>query len=245
MEETIYFKLEIEHNWNSSRNSIIMQRTMQLDYYKVGVMIYLFVVIINLILLAVLRDRGYSSLGSKNIKDIIQQISLAFIALDAFFIILWSITKLPLNYSIEKEKYLERLKILGKEKEELSFFQKFWILFNKAIIQRGEINTFIWVFIFVLAAAISDELVFLYSFALVSVVNLSTTLNNITLSIVLKKGQLAWTAIFTMICLYIYSAWAFFYIQDRFIDWKHREEVIIIIFKILFYRVLRKFVKLF
>jgi hypothetical protein len=232
MEETNYFKLEIEHNWTSARNNRIVLKTMQLDYYKVGMTIYLLVVLINLILLSVLRDSGRSSLGSDDIKDVVQNISFVFIALDVFFVILWCITKLPLNYKIAKEKYLERMKIEGKEIEQLSFFDKLWILIDKAIIEKGEINNFIWLFIFVLAAAISDELVFLYSIALMSAVNLSTTLSNIVLSIILKKGQLAWTAIFTIICLYVYSAWGFFYIPDRFIDWKHREEVINIFRKI-------------
>jgi hypothetical protein len=177
-------------------------------------------------LLAVLRDKGDSALGSNQIKPVIQIISFLLVAVDLFFVIIWCITKLPLNYTIEREKFIEKLKIVGKSEDDITLFNKMYILFDRAIIGRGEINTFIWLFLFILAAAISDELLFLYSIALMSVMNLSTTLNNIVLSIVLKKGQLAWTGIFTIICLYFYSAWAFFYVQDRFIDVKHREDVI-------------------
>jgi hypothetical protein len=231
MEETVYFKQEIEYNWNKIRKSTILKKAMELDYFKIGLFLYMLVLIINIILLATLKEAGESVLGFHDwrLVDGLQGIGWILTLLDVLIIVFWCLTKLQLNYSIEKEKYIEKMRINGKTTDDITNWDKFKILFDRTIFGRGEINTLIWLFIFVLAGSISSDLSFYFSIALMIVINLSKTLSNIVLSIVLKKRELLWTTILSLLIFYIYSAWGFFYAPQRFVDDLHREKVIILL----------------
>ena len=54
--------------------------------------------------------------------------------------------------------------------------------------------------------------------------SLSQTLNNIALSIVLKGRQLLWTSLFTLVLLYVYAGWGFYYQRERFYEINGRDK---------------------
>ena len=218
MEQTIYFAYEIEYNWKYLRNNKLLRKIMEIDYKLVGKIIWFFNAVINIFFLSVLQNSGRSSLGGNYTKVIVMSLFICETIINGLFIILWCMTKLPLIYKIENQRYIERLEILGKKSHELGMLHKFNILINKAILSKEEINSLLWLFIFNVLSLIDDNLFFLHSVSLFSIMFISQTLKNIALSIILKKEQLAWTAIFTFIILYIYSSWAYFYVQHRFID---------------------------
>jgi hypothetical protein len=65
---------------------------------------------------------------------------------------------------------------------------------------------------------------FFFSFSLLSILFLSINLNNLVLSILIKGKLLLLTSFFTMILLYIYAGWGFYYQRDRFYDTDGRDK---------------------
>ena len=138
-------------------------------------------------------------------------------------IVFWCATKYQLYYEIEKAKY----KAHHNDKhdipdEKLTFYDQMLIRYQ-AIFGKGELNPFIFFFIFTLLGIVRKELMFFFSFSLLAVVSLSQTLNNIILSIVVKGQQLLWTSLFALVLLYVYAGWGYYFQRDRYYDTDGRE----------------------
>ncbi len=88
---------------------------------------------------------------------------------------------------------------------------------------KGELNPF-FIFLFFTLLGSYTKLRYLYSFSLLSVVSLNQTLNNIMLSLVVKGNSLVWTTLFTIVLLYDYAGWAFYYQRDRFYETAGRDK---------------------
>ena len=59
---------------------------------------------------------------------------------------------------------------------------------------------------------------------LFALVILNQSLKNIELSFIRKGNSLIWTTLFTIILLYEYSGWGFFFQRDRFYETSGREK---------------------
>ena len=53
---------------------------------------------------------------------------------------------------------------------------------------------------------------------------MSQTLNNIIKSLIVKGNSLVWSSLFTLVLLYVFAGWAFYFQRDRFYETNDREE---------------------
>jgi hypothetical protein len=221
MEHSLYFKYEIDYNWRKIRNNVIFRIANQIDYFYVALFGFFGATVINISLLFIMHDGGRSSYG-ENSLGFIEGFSFTFVGINLFFLLIWCITKLPLYYLIECTKYLEQLKLEGKTS--LNVMHKSIIAIKHCLLARSEIVAILWISVFLFLGSIRRDYDFCYTCSLLCVVNLSKLLNNIIQSVVLKGKQLMWTGAFTLIIVYIWAAWGFFYDNKRFVDVTNYDE---------------------
>ena len=222
IESSEYFMLEIVYNWTYLRKNQLLRKSTNINYHVLGYITFLVSLILNFILLVCLHESGEEYYGT-NVINSVKIISYIICGLVLVIIVFWCATKYQLYYEIEKAKY----KAHHNDKhdipdEKLTFYDKIKIRYQ-AIFGKGELNPFIFFFIFTLLGIIRKELMFFFSFSLLAVVSLSQTLNNIILSIVVKGQQLLWTSLFAMVLLYVYAGWGYYYQRDRYYDTDGRE----------------------
>jgi hypothetical protein len=221
MEHSLYFKYEIGYNWRKIRNNVFFKVANKIDYFYVALFGFFGATCINIALLFIMYNAGDSYYGVNSIY-FIENFSFVIVGINLFFFLIWCITKLPLYYIIENSKYSEILKLEGKHS--LNILDRAIIAIKHCLFSRSEINAILWISLFMFLGAYKREYDFCYTCSLLCVVNLSKLLNNILLSVVLKGKQLMWTGGFTLIIVYIWAAWGFFYDNKRFIDVAGRHE---------------------
>ena len=217
-----YFKLEIIYNWNYLRKSAILRKSTEINYHMIGYLTFIISLCLNFILLVCLHDQGQSYYGSYTIKiiDIFSYIVVIFVSL---IVIFWFLTKYLLYYEIEKTKYKENHYDKNNlEDSQLSFKDKFIIRWQ-AIFGKGELTPFLFYIIFTSIGTI-EYLRFFYCFSLLSVVSLNQTLSNIAKSLIIKGNSLSWTILFTLVLLYEFAGWAFYFQRDRFYETSDRDK---------------------
>ena len=223
MESSEFFMLEIIYNWNNLRRSALLRKSTELNYHLLGYITFLISFCLNFVFLCCLHESGESYYGNKTL-NIVQYISYACSGIVLIIICFWFATKLKLYYEIEKAKYKEHHKDKnGLDDSQLTFFDRIKIRYQ-AIVGKGELTPFFIFLVFTLLGSVSKNLLFFYSFSLLSVMSLSQTLNNIALSIVLKGRQLLWTSLFTLVLLYVYAGWGFYYQRERFYEINGRDK---------------------
>ena len=125
-------------------------------------------------------------------------------------------TKYLLYLEIEMAKYKEKHYQNNKfDDTQLTCKDKFKIRW-KAIFGKGELTPFLLYLVFTIPGII-DGLRFFYSFSLLSILSLSQTLNNIAKSLIVKGNSLAWTSLFTIVLLYVFAGWGFYFQRDSII----------------------------
>ena len=217
-----YFKLEIIYNWNYLRKNPILRKSTEINYHMIGYITFIISLILNFVLLCCLHDQGNSFYGNNTIQ-IIDIISYIMIIIIFLIVIFWFLTKYLLYYEIEKSKYKEEHYDKNiSDDNQLSFFDKLTIRW-RAIMGKGELTPFLFYIIFTVLGTI-EHLRFFYCFSLLSVVSLNQTLNNIAQSLILKGNSLAWTVLFTIVLLYEFAGWAFYYQRDRFYETAGRDK---------------------
>ena len=217
-----YFKLEIIYNWNYLRKNPILRKSTEINYHMIGYMTFIVSLILNSVLLGCLHDQGQNYYGSYTIK-IIDIFSYIIVVLVSLIVIFWLLTKYLLYYEIEKAKYKENHYDKNNlEDSQLSFYDTFVIRWQ-AIFGKGELTPFLFYIIFTVLGTI-EHLRFFYCFSLLSVVSLNKTLSNIAKSLILKGNSLAWTSLFTLVLLYEFAGWAFYFQRDRFYETADRDK---------------------
>ena len=223
IESSEYFKLEIIYNWNYLRKSSLLRKSTEINYHMIGYFAFLASLALNFVLLSTLHNNGHDAYGNITIiiVDLISYLCSAFVAIIVLF---WFLTKYQLYYEIEKAKYKEHhYDKINIDDSQFTFYDKFQINYE-TIMGKGELNPFLIFLFFTLLGSIYDNLRFLYSFNLISILSLNQTLQNIALSFYIKGGLLLWTTLFTFVLLYEYSGWAFFYQKDRFYETSGRDK---------------------
>jgi len=217
-----YFKLEIIYNWNYLRKSAILRISTEINYHMFGYLTFVASLILNLILLVCMHNHGENYYGEYTtfIVDILSYIILVIVALIVLF---WFFTKYLLYYEIEKAKYKEKHYDKNiSDDNQLSFVDKSKIRWQ-AIMGKGELTPFL-IYIIFASLGTFEKLRFFYCFSLLSVVSLSETLSNILKSLVVKGNSLAWTSLFTLVLLYEFAGWAFYFQRDRFYETSGRDK---------------------
>ena len=123
-------------------------------------------------------------------------------------LIIWFVTKFNLYYKIAKQKYLVSHHL--NDEYRLSFIQQLYIVILKTIFSKREIMDFIWDLFFTTLGLLNPYFLFVYSIQLLKIVNISSTLQNITKAIIMRYYQLITLLIFLIIAIYIFSTMAFF-----------------------------------
>ena len=223
IESSEYFKLEIIYNWNYLRKSSLLRKSTEINYHMIGYIAFLVSLCLNFVLFSTLHNNGNDAYGSGT-KLIVDLLSYFCSALVAIIVLFWFLTKYQLYYEIEKAKYREHhYDKTNIDDNQFTFYDKF-IINYETIMGKGELNPFLIVLFFTLLGSIYDNLRFLYSFNLLSILSLNQTLQNIILSFYIKGGLLLWTTLFTFVLLYEYSGWAFFFQKDRFYETNGRDK---------------------
>ena len=220
MEQSEYFRIEVEYNFHKLRNRELMKKLCWMDYYGFKLAIFVIDVILNIYMLSVAHSNG--EIYTKDYHyTIIRTLSLICCIVVFILFLTWLLTKMELNSELEKVKYMEQHGI--KDEKNMTKKDKFKLFF-RAYFAKGELNSLFYFFIFRILGSINESFAFCYSFSLIAVMTLSGTLSNLTQSLVLKGRQLIWVTIFTIVVVYIYSGWGFYYLNNRFYDATDREE---------------------
>ena len=219
IENSEYFKLEIVYNWNHLRQNKLLRQSIKINYHLLGYISFFISFILNIVLLVTLHESGENYYGNHTVLliKIFSGIVCFFISI---VIVYWFITKYNLYIEIEKAKFFAHH---NDKQNVLTLKDKINIQY-KVIISKGELTPLILVFIFLLLGICHKNMRFFFSFSLLSILFLSINLNNLILSILIKGKLLLLTSFFTMILLYIYAGWGFYYQRDRFYDTDGRDK---------------------
>ncbi len=210
-----YFFIEINHNKNKVKGNCFMKILNKLDYSQLETYLFVITSIINIIIF-LKADNDDEGNDYEETYKIIFPIGIIQIVLNLLSLFFWIISKYTLYYVIEKEKYYAENK-LNKKEETLSLFQKIYIGVVNTMLAKREIVGFIWNIAFSSAAVASKKNIYLFSIQLLIVINISTTLQNITRAVYLRYKQLLVSIFFLIISIYIFSVLAFYFLSKDYI----------------------------
>ena len=217
-----YFRLEIIYNWNYLRKSQILRKSTEINYHMLGYATFFIALILNFVLFCTLHHGGEESYGYHT-QQIVDIFSYIMIVIELIIIIFWFMTKYLLYLEIEMAKYKEKHYQNNKfDDTQLTCEDKIKIRW-RAIFGKGELTPFLLYLVFTIPGII-DGLRFFYSFSLLSILSLSRTLNNIAKSLIVKGNSLAWTSLFTLVLLYVFAGWGFYFQRDRFYETTGRDK---------------------
>ena len=194
MENCDYFFAEISYKQNQVKNNVIAKYIIDFDFYWFEIISFSITAIINLILIITV-DNDERRKGHFKYSGLVNGFGYLNFILNFFVIFIWVIIKFPLYYLTESHKYLKKLKSEKEERNEgddelnLSLFNKIHI-FYLILVKTSTLTGFIWNFIFSCLAVFS-KIYFLYIIQILGILNLSRTLKNIILSLVIKFNQLS------------------------------------------------------
>ena len=212
MEQSEYFRIEVEYNFYKLRNRELMKKLCWMNYYPFKIFIFIMDIILNIYMLFVLESNNENSFHHYNI---IRFISLACCIIVFISFLTWFLTKMKLNSELETVKYMKQKGI--KEKNNMTKRDKLKLFF-RAYFSKGELNSLFFFFIFRILGSIKKKFAYGYAFSLLTLLILSSTLSNLGQALVIKGKQLLWVSIFMFVIVYVYSGWGFYYLNDRFYD---------------------------
>ena len=215
MEYCNYFFIEINHNKKKVKGNCFMKILNKLDYSQLETYLFILTGIINIIIFLKADNKDEPNEYEKT-YEIVLPIGIIQIVLNLLSLFFWIISKYTLYYVIEKEKYYVENK-LDKKEVTLSFFEKLYIGVVNTMLAKREIVGIIWNIAFSSAAVSSKKNIYLFSIQLLIVINISTTLQNITRAVYLKYKQLLVSIAFLIISIYIFSVIAFYFLSKDYI----------------------------
>ena len=223
IENSEYFKLEIMYNYKYLRKSKILKMSTEINYHILGYISFFISLSLSFIQLSTLHNNGLNAYGGITMT-LVNYISYFFSFIFAVIVLFWFLTKYQLYYEIERAKYLHHhYKKVNFGRTYLTFKDIFHINYE-TIMGKGELNPLFFFIFFVLMGSFYDDLRFLNSFSLLSILSLNQSLKNIALSFINKGNFLMWTSLFTIVLLYGYSGWGFFFQKDRFYETNGRDK---------------------
>jgi hypothetical protein len=143
-----------------------------------------------------------------------RSVTIALVILSYIFIMSWLLAKLPLYYRIAKKKYMNKYNI--EDAKALTSWNKAYIVIFWAVIGKDHINSLLWMFLTGLLAITANVAGFLYSFMLLAIMNLDSTLKNIIKAIKLKYKELILTIILAFLIIWVLTNIGFFFLHEHF-----------------------------
>ena len=214
MEYTNYFFIEINQNKIKLSNNKLLRFLNKINYDVADYLLFFITLIINLIIFTMAESKDDLT-DYERIYKITLPIGIVQTAVSLLFIIIWSISKFDLYFTIEKEKYYISHRI--NKEERLSIPQYIDIIIFKTIFSRREAINFLWNLFFSIIGIASSRFLFAYSLQILIIVNIISTLRSITKAIVMRYKQLLSFVMFLVIEIYIFSTIAFSLLSKDFI----------------------------
>ena len=224
IESSEYFRLEIIYNFNYLRTNKLFRMSTEINYRIIGYISFLVALCLNLVLFSTLHNNGHDSYGGVITVNIVDFISYGSSAIFALIVIFWFLTKYKLYYEIEKAKYIQHHYKKSNYGINNLTFRDYLSINYETIMGKGELDPLFYFILFILLGSLFDQLRFLFSFSLLSILSLNQSLKNIALSFFTKGKFLMWTSLFTLVLLYEYSGWGFFFQRDRFYETAGRDK---------------------
>ena len=224
IESSEYFRLEIIYNFNYLRTNKLFRMSTEINYRIIGYISFLVALCLNFVLFSTLHNNGQDSYGGGITVNIIDFISYGFSIIFALIVLFWFLTKYQLYYEIEKAKYLQHHYNKSNYGINNLTFRDYLSINYETIMGKGELDPLFYFIFFILLGSFYDQLRFLFSFSLLSILSLNQSLKNIALSFFTKGNFLMWTSLFTLVLLYEYSGWGFFFQRDRFYETSGRDK---------------------
>jgi hypothetical protein len=132
MEQSEYFRIEVEYNFNKLRHRNLMKKLCCIDYYPLKVFIFIIDLLLNIYILECFESNGDKDRQQYH-YNIIRVISSIFSLAVFITFLIWTMTKMKLTLELEKVKYMEREKITDEKtltwRDSLKLF--FWHIFLK------------------------------------------------------------------------------------------------------------------
>ena len=221
MESCDYFFEEISYKQNQAKNNLIAKFIIDLDFYWLEVFSFLINFTINIILLSTVKGETERLYGDHKSTKIIDVLGLFNFIFNFLVIFVWILIKFPLYYLTESHKYLKKIIKEKEEKNEddekinLNLFNKIYVIYC-ILIKKSTLIGFLYNLVFTCAGVFS-KIHFLYIVQILGIINLSQTLKNIILSLVIKLNQLS--AVFYCILVFnlLFGNIAFFKFSRDFI----------------------------
>ena len=224
MESCDYFFEEISYKQNQAKNNLIAKFIIDLDFYWLEVFSFSINFTINIILLSTVageEEEEERFNGDKKSAKIVDGLGLFNFIFNFLIIFVWILIKFPLYYLTESHKYLKKIIKEKEEKNEddekisLNIFNKIYVIYF-ILIKKSTLTGFLWNLVFTCAGVFS-RIHFLYIVQILGIINLSQTLKNIILSLVIKLNQLS--AVFYCILVFnlLFGNIAFFKFSRDFI----------------------------
>jgi hypothetical protein len=214
MEYTNYFFIEINQNKNKLSNNAILRLLNKINYDLADYLLFFITLIINIIIFCMAESKDEAN-DYRKIYNTILPIGVVQTIISLVFILIWSISKFSLYFTIEKEKYYISHRINKEEK--LSIPQYLDIIIIKTLLSRRETINFTWNLIFSIIGISSGRFLFVYSLQILIIVNIISTLRSITKAIVMRYKQLFTFLMFLVVETYIFSTIAFYLLSKDFI----------------------------
>ena len=214
LEYTEYFIMEINQNKKKINKNCFIKLLGIINLTYVDFFIFIITAFIN-IMIFYFSDDSDKIDQSHRLWKIVFPVSIIQFWIVVVSIVFWFITKFKLYYLIEKKKYFHKYHL--KKEIPLTFWNQLYIIFIKTIFSKREIMDFTWDLIFNTLGLINPYFLFVYSIQLLKIVNISSTLQNITKAIIMRYYQFITLIIFLIIEIYIFSTIAFFLFSKDYI----------------------------
>ena len=167
------------------------------------------------------KEISINNLTEYNNNNIIVYIKILELIINIAFLFIWSIYKLPLKYQIEIEKLKEViLKKHSLENQENQYeininkLTKIKIIIYQYL--SKDVITFSWNILFAVIAFTTKMYTLLFTFQLLSIINLSKLLNNLVVAILSRATTLGSVGLLMILINYIFSSIAMFLFSDKF-----------------------------
>lgn len=211
-----YFEKEIELNSNKTPLKKRLDKYFDNDTFKYLELITLFIAfLINYIILQDYTVKGKPYIYEGDYFRFIMVLSIIECLVSLASVIIWTYLKYEVCYQINYMKYIDQ-NYSNPDDIDLSFFQKMDLRLFTGFFGQDRVGIFFIHMIFsIMGLKVSNGF---FGLELLTIINLSRTLQYVIKSVTAHSSQLLWTLFFGCITMYAYSIFAFVYLFEDFGD---------------------------
>ncbi len=208
-----FFEEEIEMNSNKFRNKKTIYKYFDNTIFKYLEWITLAIAfLINFIILQDYKQKGPPFIYEGDYLTFITFLSIIECSISFCSVLIWTYLKYSVSYQINYLKFVDA-KYSGQE-ENLTFFEKLDLRLFTGFFKQDRVGSFLIHMMFsILGLKVSNGF---FGLELLTIINLSRTLQYVIKSVTAHSSQLLWTLFFGFITMYAYSIFAFVYFFEDF-----------------------------